>query len=62
MISYNSAISACDKGQQWKQALSLLLERWTSQLAPGVISYNSAIIACVKGQLWEQASRLLLDM
>ena len=24
VISYNSAISACEKGQQWEQALSLL--------------------------------------
>ena len=33
MVSYNSAISACEKGQQWEQALSLLLEMWASHPA-----------------------------
>ena len=55
VISYNSAISACEKGQQWEQALRLLLEMRSSRLEPNVISYNSAISACSKGQQWEQA-------
>ena len=61
-ISYNSAISACEKGQQWKQALSSLLEMWTSQQTPDVISYNSAISACETGQQSEQALSLRLEM
>ena len=56
MISYNSAISACEKGQQWGQALSLLPKMRRSRLEPNVISYSSAISACEKGQQWEQAS------
>ncbi len=55
VISYNSAISACEKGQQWEQALRLLLEMRSSRLEPNVMSYNSAISACEKGQQWEQA-------
>ena len=62
VISYNSAISACEKGQQWKQALSQLLEMWTPQRTPDVINYNSAISACEKGQQSEQALSLLLEM
>ena len=59
VISYNSAISACEKGQQWEQALRLLLEMRSSRLEPNVMSYNSAISACSKGQQWEQALNLL---
>ena len=62
VISYNSAISACAKGQQWEQASRLLVEMRSSLLEPSVISYNSAISACAKGQQWEHASRLLLEM
>ena len=50
VISYNSAISACEKGQQWKQALSLLPEVRSSSLAANVVSYKSASSACEKGQ------------
>ena len=64
VISYSSATSACEKGQQWEQALSLLPEMQSSRLEPDVISYSSAISACeVCGrsadslQLW----RRLLD-
>ena len=39
VISYSAAISAFDKGQQWEQALSLLLEIWRSRLEPHMISY-----------------------
>ena len=62
VISYNSAISACSKGQQWEQALNLLSEMRSSWLQPDVISYHSAISACDKGRQWEQALRLLLEM
>ena len=31
MISYSAEISACEKGQKWEQALSLLVDGcWTS--------------------------------
>jgi len=48
--SYSSAISACEKGQQWEQALNLLPEMRRSWLEPNVISYSSAISACEKGR------------
>ena len=62
VIGFDAAISACEKGQQWKQASSVLQEMWTSQRTPDVISYNSAISACEKGQQSEQALSLLLEM
>ena len=62
MISYSAAISACEKGQQWDQALSLLPEMWSSWLQPNVINYNSATSAYEKGQQWDQALSLLPEM
>ena len=41
VISYNAAISACEKGKQWEQALSLLKKIWRSQLEPDVIQCSS---------------------
>ena len=61
-ISYNAAISAYTKGQLWEQALILLLEMFTSQLAPDVIRYNAAISAYKNGHLRGQALSLLLEM
>ena len=49
VISYNSAISACEKGQQWEQVSSLLQEIWRSWLDPKVVSYGAAISACEQG-------------
>ena len=49
VISYNAAISACEKGGQWQQALSLLSEMQDAGVTRNVISYNAAISACEKG-------------
>ena len=45
VITYKSAISASQKGQQWERALSLLPEMRSSWLEAKVISYISAILA-----------------
>ena len=50
VISYNAAISACEKGQRWEKALQLVREGVWQGLAPNVISYSAAISACEKGQ------------
>ena len=50
VTSYNAAISACEKGQQWQRALELLEEVRAAGLAPGVIRYIAEITACEKGQ------------
>ena len=62
VTSISSAISACVKGRQWKQALGLLPEMRNSRLEPDVVSYSSAISACEMGQQWEQALSSLPEM
>ena len=49
-ISYNAAISACEKGKQWEEALRLLQQMTCRTLTPDEISYNAAINACEKGK------------
>ena len=50
VITYNAAISACEKGQMPQQALHLLQEMLLRGLLPNVITYNAAISVCEKGQ------------
>lgn len=71
----NAAISSCEKGRAWPQALSLLKhlpkrrlqadEPWLSKsvLTRGseVISYNASISACGKGGQWQLALALLKE-
>ena len=55
VITYFAAISACEKGGEWQQALGLLAVTQTADLVPNIITYNAAISACAKGQQWQQA-------
>ena len=58
----SAAISACEKGQQWQQALSLLAVMHLTFALPEVIFlFTQAVIsACEKGQQWQQALCLFL--
>ena len=58
-ISYNAAISACEKTGQWQLALSLLSSMPKMKVTPDGISYNAAISACEKGGQWQLALSLL---
>ena len=58
----SAAISACEKGQQWQQALSLLAVMHQTFALPEVTSYSAVISACEKGQRWQQALCLLALM
>ena len=49
-ISYNAAISACEKGKQWEEALRLLKQMTCRALTHDEISYSAAISACEKGK------------
>eukprot|EP00959_Pyramimonas_sp_CCMP1952_P161153 3369998-Pyramimonas_sp.AAC.1 len=40
ILSYNAGISACEKAEQWQQALSLLVEMWEIIVEPDVSSYT----------------------
>ncbi|CAJ1348662.1 unnamed protein product, partial [Effrenium voratum] len=53
---FNAAISACDKGKQWRHAVCLLTDL---QEAPNAISVGSAISACGKAVRWETSVLLL---
>ena len=61
-MSYNAAISACEKGKQWEGALALLQEMICKELMPSAVSYNAAMSACEKGKQWEGALALLRQM
>ncbi|CAK0880672.1 unnamed protein product [Prorocentrum cordatum] len=61
-FTFNSAISACWKGEQWQRALALFSKMPEAKLQSDVISYSAAISACAKGEKWQQASALLSDM
>ena len=49
VISFNAAITGCERGQAWEWALQLLEEMQRSMRDPDVISYSAAISACEKG-------------
>ena len=49
LVSYNAGISACEKGEQWLEALSLLREMEHAKVDPDVISYSAGISACEQG-------------
>lgn len=61
-ISYNAAISACEKRQQWRTAVGLLREMPGAQLEPEAISYGAVISACEKAGQWPLALSLLREM
>ena len=41
VISYNAAVSACEKGGQWQEALALFEGMSSVQLQPNLISFNA---------------------
>ena len=55
MITYNAAISACGKGQQWQQALELFDEMVQKGWEPNMITYSVTISACGKGEQWQRS-------
>ena len=62
-VTYNAAISACEKGgRQWQKALALLAEMPSAEALPNEISYNAAISASEKSGEWQWALTLLNSM
>ena len=59
MISYNAAISACEKGGAWHLAHFLLREARHAQIEVNVISFNAALGATQKASLWQKSLALL---
>ena len=48
VITYNAAIRACEKCEQWRLALGLLAELRSVNLEPNVAIYSAAINASEK--------------
>ena len=62
VISYNTTISACEKGSQWEIALQVLANMQPAKTLPDVISFCAAVSACEKASQWESAVHLWSQM
>ena len=49
VMNFSAAISACEKGGQWEQALELLPKMHDTGTTTKVTSFAPAISACEKG-------------
>eukprot|EP00439_Symbiodinium_sp_Y106_P019042 s1768_g2.t1 len=58
-VSYNVAISACQKQELWQWAMLLLHELWDSRLRASVITYSVAIGAAHAAGRWAWALHFL---
>lgn len=58
-VSFNVAISACEKVQSWVVPLKLLEFMRCNLAKPDVYTFNSSINACGKGKSWTDAMELL---
>eukprot|EP00973_Karenia_brevis_P028526 3931391-Karenia_brevis.AAC.1 len=54
LISFNAAMSACEKGGQCQRAAPSLNEMRMGSLSPNAISFSAAISACGKGGRWQR--------
>merc|ERR1712064_81927 len=61
-ITYNTAISACEKAQQTTRVLQLFDEMQVGGIAPDMITYNAVMSACEKAQQTGRALQLLDEM
>ena len=62
VISFNAAISVCEKAGRWQEAVTLLEAMPQAKVQPNVISYSAAISACSKGGQWQEALMLFEAM
>ncbi|CAE8680195.1 unnamed protein product, partial [Polarella glacialis] len=62
LITFNSAITATERGLQWTHALWLLQDVRERGIEPGVITFSAAISAVGKCGVWAQALNLLAAM
>jgi len=58
VVTYNTTITACEKGNQWELALKLFETAPIQGVVPDLITYNATISACGRCQQWETALRL----
>ncbi|CAJ1390413.1 unnamed protein product [Effrenium voratum] len=62
LLTYNSAVSACEEGGNWELALALMAEMQEVVLRMDIITYNSAISAAEKCGRWQEAVALLSEL
>ncbi|CAL1169327.1 unnamed protein product, partial [Cladocopium goreaui] len=55
VVSFNAAISSCEKGSNWQLALHLLSDMAEEQLLPDVISFSSTLCSLDAAELWPLA-------
>lgn len=62
VISFNSAISACETSGYWRAALQLVRLMMFIELTPTAVTCSSAISACDKGERWRLSAIQLNGM
>jgi len=62
VVTFNTAISACEISRHWHLASTLLDGLRCQGLEPDNISYGTAMSAHAKAQRWRSASALFEDM
>ena len=61
-ITYNAAISTCEKAGEWARDLQFLEGMANSRVEAHTITYSAAISACEKAGEWVRALQLLQGM
>ncbi|OLP77613.1 Pentatricopeptide repeat-containing protein, chloroplastic, partial [Symbiodinium microadriaticum] len=56
---FNAVASACEKGDRWDVALSVLAMMNVRRLPPEIVTYNAAMASCKRNGLWEVALQLM---
>ena len=59
VISFNAALSACEKSSFWAKALQLFATMPAGAVEPDLISFNSCISACGSSSEWQMAVHFL---
>ena len=62
VVSFGSAMSACQNALRWDQALELMASMELQRQRANAVSHNSVLSACEKGSRWQLALFLLHQM
>ena len=62
VVTFNTVLSACEKGRRWEQALRWLDQLREEILTPNVVTSSAAISACETRLQWVRAVTLLDDL
>ncbi|CAJ1450599.1 unnamed protein product [Effrenium voratum] len=62
VLAYSAAMSACQNGLQWQQALLLFSDLAASSASADVRCFTAALDACAQGRQWRRAAALLARM